>query len=397
MFVDTRTPVTDGPRRRGQSWPDGASGPGAWPAPGPLSPPVHHALDLLLGRCRAPVLAVAGTSGKSTTAALAAAMLRHSGRRVATGLAEALSTADFLGPQDRVVLELTPALAAHAPPGLAVLAVTGLAADELAPGQRLADLVAALRPAIRSAQAAVVTRGDDAQALALASTAGAPVWRTAAAGVDTWAWLRGGELILRDPADGLERRICRLLDTRLGAPGLAADLQIAATAAAALGARAEDCRRAALRFEPEPDTYHLVAVRRRVRWMADNGATRPGRTAATLAPVDGHLYLIAGGQDGGQPLARWAEAVGAHASAALLFGPAAEALATALRERGAATTIIRCASLTDGVLVARRLASAGDVVLFSPGCEPDELDLMTPGELFAGLVRSRYARRMEAA
>jgi len=354
------------------------------------------ALSAILAGCRAPVVAVAGASGKTTTAALIADMLYEAGHGVTLGLAEALAHCGSLTETDRVVIEMSSALAATAPPGLALLALTGLAADELGPSQVPADVAAALGQALAGARQ-IVVNADDARCLALAAMARAPVRRAAARNRVADATVRDGELVAVDPVSGVERRVCRLPDRVLASPALVADILVATAAALALGARIDDVRVAVLHFAPGPDRHELVAVRGRVRWVCDAAATRPGRTVAALAACDGPVHLVAGGRFGGQSLERWAPAARRVAASVLLFGPAGAPLADALVRVGGGAAIVRCADLDDATLAAGQLARAGDTVLFSPGCEPESPGPPAVGERFRDLVRSPRARRRAAA
>jgi len=354
------------------------------------------ALSLLVARTRAPVLAVVGSSGKTTTARLLGAMCREAGHPVTHGLGDALATAESLTADHRVVVELTPGLAAKAPDGLALVAVTGLVTDELAPGQSPAQVAQAYRRAVAAAST-VVLNADDAKALSLAASARAPVRRTAVRARSADVTLRDGEVVALDAFLGLERRVCALADTALQAPALTADLLVATGAALSSGIPLEAVRRAALAFDPGPDRQELVGTRGRVRWVNDAAATRPGRAVAALGGWDGNLLVIAGGRDDGMPLGRWARATGNRAMFVLLFGGVAPRMAQALEGHDALSIIVRCADLDDAILTAARLAEPGDTVLFSPASEPASPTPPSPGERFRDLTMAPRARRAQAA
>ncbi len=363
-----------------------------------MPPPARpiSALGLLLDRSRAAVLAVTGTSGKSTTARLMAAMCREAGHPVTVGLGEALAGAEGHSPNHRVVLELTPSLAARAPDGLAVVAVTGLEADELALGERQALVAQAFRRAVAAADVGVALNVDDARASALAGVARAPVRRAAVRARAADVFVRNGEVMARDAYAGLEHRVCALADTALQPPPLTADLLVATAAALSAEVPLAAMRRAALAFDPGPDCQEYVGTRGRVQWVNDAAATRPGRAVAALDGWPGHLLVIAGGRDDGLPLGRWARATGSRAVCVLLFGSAAPRMAQALEQHDAVSITVRCADLDDAILTAARLAEPGDTVLFSPGCEPMNPAPPSPGERFRDLTMAPR-RRTRAA
>jgi len=354
------------------------------------------ALASLLARSAAPVIGVAGASGKSTTTGLIAAMLRADGFNVVAGLVEALAEADVLTPDDRVVVDLTAPMIRGTPDGLTLLVITGLSADELAPGQSITEMIEALRRAVAGTVGGVVVNADDPRALAIAAEAEVPVQRVSLS--DPWAdaTVRERELVVLDPLLGLERRVCRLTDLALTLPSFTTDLLLAAAAAATAGADVDAIRQTAGRCGPGPNQCEVVRRRHRVMWISDAAATRPGRSAATLRTFEGGLILIAGGRHGGQSLDRWARLAGRQARCVLLFGSAGNALARALAASGGAAQIVRCADLEDAVTVAGRLAEPGDRVVFSPACEPETPGVPTPAEQFRTLVAAPN-RRLEAA
>jgi UDP-N-acetylmuramoylalanine--D-glutamate ligase len=363
-----------------------------------LEPPVRPtgALALLLDRSRAAILAVTGTSGKTTTARLMAAMCREAGHPVTMGLGEALGGAEGHTPHHRVILELTPSLAARAPDGLAVVAVTGLESDELTTGESQAVVAQAFRRAVAAADVGVALNIDDARASALAGVARAPVRRAAVRARRADVFLRNGEVVALDAYAGVEHRVCALADTALQSPALTADLLVATAAALSAEVPVAAMRKAALDFDPGPDRQEYVGTRGRVRWVNDAAATRPGRAVAALDGWPGNLLVIAGGRDDGLPLGRWARTTGSRAVCVLLFGSAAPRMARALEEHDAVSVTVRCADLDDAILTAARLAEPGDTVLFSPGCEPMNPAPPSPGERFRDLTMAPR-RRARAA
>ncbi len=361
----------------------------------PLARPIS-ALETLLARSAAPVIAVAGTSGKSTTAGLLAAMLRADGFQVKIGLADALACAEQLTPADRVVVELMPSMVRGVPEGLAFLVLTGLAADELAPHQTMPEVLDGLRRALAGTSEGVIVNADDARALGLAFESPAPIIRASLHDRGAEATVRDGEMVVFDPAFGIERRVCRLAGTPLARSPLTTNALLAAAAASQALGSIDAIRDAARAYAAPADHGGVVSHRHRLTWISDAAANRPGRSAAGLAALPDGAVVIAGGRHGGQPLDRWAAAVAGHAAAVLLFGSGGDALADAIARAGRPAVIVRCADLEDAVAVAARVAPARATVLFSPACEPDVLGGPAPGDAFRALL-SCPARRAEAA
>jgi UDP-N-acetylmuramoylalanine--D-glutamate ligase len=315
-----------------------------------------------------PVIAVAGSSGKSTVVALLRAMLRSAGLRVFTNAEALRDRSDRLTPRDRLLLELAWPLPGRID-GLAVLAVTGLASDELPPGVSITDAAEALRRLVRATSGTVVVNADDAQALSVASSARVPLRRASLDDRSADATVHDGEVVVSD--EGLLRRAGRLDETSLRSGALATDLLVAAAAALAVGTHVSDVRRAAHQYRPPADHFEILGTVGGVTWINDAAATRPGRSVAMIDRLGRPLLLIAGGRPGGQSLWRWARCCAAHSAHVLLFGTGGAPMADALIAAGALEKIVRCADIADAMQVARKLAVPGDTVVLSPGCLPE--------------------------
>ncbi len=351
------------------------------------------ALARLLSVTEAPVIGLAGTGPLDVTMELLADMLRCDGRQVARGMVEALGQAARLGPEDRIVVEITPALMQQVPHGLSTLVIAGLAPDELTPGQTIGQAVDGLRRVIAGAGEAVVVNADDAPALALAAEAQVEVLRVAAGDRGAAASLRAGELVVIDPLLGVERRVCRLAGSQAGRPLHRRALMLAAAVASAAGVPVEAIRAVAQAFEPATAQLEPLPTEDRRTWINDALATKPGRAAAALDSLEREdpILLIAGGRYGGQPLERWARAAIEQAETVLLFGSAADRLAEALQAAGGCQ-LVRCADLDDAVQSAARLARSRQRILFSPACEPEDLEGPPMADAFRDLVLRRVGR-----
>jgi len=358
-------------------------------------PDRHEAQSAMLGEvlayAQAPLIGVAGTSGKSTAATLVGAMLRSAGYRVSANIETAYVRLGRFTPRDRIVLELPWTLAAQAD-GLSILAITSLGSDELEGGLTMDRAIESLRPAVASVSDALVVNADDAQCLALGAAVRGRALHVALGDRNAAASVIDGTLHVR--VDGAQNRVCAVDETALGVGGLVTDLMAAAAVAVRAGAGPSDVRKAAVRFSSRKGQHEVLGVRAGITWVNDAAATNPGRTASTLASYDAPVYLVAGGDYGGQPLWRWAQVAAQRAARVLTFDSGAYALADALRGAGALERIVRCADLDDAMAVVRRLASPGDTVLFSPGCAPGvEGD---PGTAFRGLVGRPDSRSVAA-
>ncbi len=357
--------------------------------------PESDTVEYVLSQCRALTVGITGTSGKSVAKNVLCDALGESGYQVGHGFRSVLSRWPELGADDRVVLEVPPAGGA-AVRGVAVLAVTTLAADELGPGQSWAETTRGLRQALAAARRAVIVPSDCEPLLSLSASARAPVHLVSRQPADAYVSLVERTVTARNGRRNSRIEICELDRHLATSPALANDLLVAIAAALAAGATPAAIEIAVRRFSQPLDCLELLGIRGGVRWVSDARATRPGRAAAAMASLAPPVLLIAGGAAGGQSLNRWA-ACASQMECVLVFGSGGEAMAEALSQCSTRATIVHCLDLDDALTVASRLARRGDTVLFSPGCEPEASSPFSPGELFRQRVALSELAPCEAA
>ncbi|HEY9119224.1 MAG TPA: UDP-N-acetylmuramoyl-L-alanine--D-glutamate ligase, partial [Marinobacter sp.] len=125
-----------------------------------------------------------------------------------------------------------------------------------------------------------------------------------------------------------------------------------------------------------------------VDYINDSKGTNVGATVAaieSLAPADGKVVLIAGGDGKGADFSPLAEPVARHCRAAVLMGADARLIASAL---GNEIEIVMAATMEDAVDKAAGLAEPGDRVLLSPACASFDMfrDYSDRGDSFRNQV-----------
>jgi UDP-N-acetylmuramoylalanine--D-glutamate ligase len=318
----------------------------------PTAPPLVSELDLFLRLCPAPTVGVTGTKGKTTTAALSAAILAADpshrvflGGNIGRPLVDELLE---LRPEDRVVVEISELQLPTLSRGTTVAVYTNVTADHLdrhgtveayrRVKRRLAELV--------DPRGALVLNAEDPVTAALAGLGGAPtvMYRRSlpipggvgvvddwivAAGVAPLPLVGGGTAGL-----GPGGRILPVGELRLpGAHNLSNAL--AAVAVGLLFGLAPDAiRRAAAGFAGVEHRLEVVAVVDGVRFVNDSQGTQPDAVAAALRAFEPPIVLIAGGRDKGVDLAPLGPIVADRAVAAVLIGESAPQLETLFRSAG---------------------------------------------------------------
>ncbi len=138
----------------------------------------------------------------------------------------------------------------------------------------------------------------------------------------------------------------------------------------AAGAALAPALRALARYRGEPHRVEPVATVAGVEYVDDSKGTNVGATVAALQGLGAggppRIVVILGGDGKGQSFAPLAQSVATHATAAVLIGRDAPAIAQALE--AAPVPVIHADSLEEAVAAAATLARRGDIVLLSPAC-----------------------------
>jgi UDP-N-acetylmuramoylalanine--D-glutamate ligase len=331
--------------------------------------PVFAELEVASWFAEAPVVAVTGTNGKTTTTALLEAIAREAGMRaaVAGNIGRPFSAAVMEDPApDWFVLEVSSFQLAGIDtfrPRIAI--ILNLTADHL---DRYPDMEAYARDKERIAenQGPGDHLGLNAEDPALAGfAAGRPPRRhffhrtemvasgaTAAGGWIALVGLPDAGPVL--PAGEVALPGAHNLQNALAA-SLAASLMGIERPAIAAGLTA---------FTGVPHRLETVAELGGVRWVNDSKATNVDSAAVALEAFDAPLVVILGGRHKGSSYAPLIEPLG-RARAVLAIGEAAPLIE---RELDPAIHVERAGTLERAVLRARSIARPGDVVLLAPAC-----------------------------
>jgi UDP-N-acetylmuramoylalanine--D-glutamate ligase len=320
------------------------------------------------------VVAITGTNGKSTTTALAAALLRDAGREsVACGnfgtpfIAYAKGNADA-PPNRAFVVEVSsfqlegvrrfaPDVAVH----------LNLTPDHLDRYRSLDDYGAAKARVFesqREAQIAVLNEDDPlvARIRPRARRLGFSRKSAPSPGI----FLKDG-LFLADLDGKGPRVIAKREDLALPGTHNAENALAALAATLPFGVTAESAVATFRSFRGLPHRMALVGTRGGVLWFNDSKGTNVDATLKSLEGfADGRVHLILGGKDKGDDPARLAALVTKKAKSVLTLGKAGDRFADALAKTG--SEIVRAGTLEKAVAEATARAVSGDVVLLSPAC-----------------------------
>jgi UDP-N-acetylmuramoylalanine--D-glutamate ligase len=143
-------------------------------------------------------------------------------------------------------------------------------------------------------------------------------------------------------------------------------------------------------FEALPHRLELVAEIGGTRWFNDSIATTPVSSIAALEAFEAPKIIIAGGYDKGLAFDELGKKIAQKAKAAILIGKTATNIAAAIQAAGKTSVQVEfVGSMSEAVNCANRLARDGDVVLLSPACASYDMftNFQQRGQVFRGLVR----------
>jgi len=124
-----------------------------------------------------------------------------------------------------------------------------------------------------------------------------------------------------------------------------------------------------------------------VKFFNDSKSTTAESMVCALRAFDGNVYLIAGGRDKGCDFALVTDEIRARAKGLYLIGEARKRMH---REWGKATAVFMADSLEQAVARALERATAGDAVVLSPGCASFDMfkNYEHRGDVFRAIVKS---------
>ncbi len=305
------------------------------------------------------VIAVTGTKGKSTTAALIAHLLRACGRRVALAGNIGLPLLELLDPPrapEWWVVELSSFQtreAAH----VDIAVVTSLAEEHLDwHGDR--DRYVEDKLALAAVADRLVLGSADTELLL--RTAGHRARRQV---TDAGGWQVGADALLRDSLPVFEL-------ARLPLPGRhnARNACTALTVVELAGEDATAATPALATFQPLPHRLQRLGERDGIVWIDDSIATTPAATLEALRSLAGEdVLLLVGGHDRGLDWSAFAMAVRGHLPRAIIAsGANGFRIAGELRSAGV-PGVFEDGGLAAAIARARGLARSGSTILLSPG------------------------------
>jgi UDP-N-acetylmuramoylalanine--D-glutamate ligase len=339
--------------------------------------PVYSEIEVAYRISRAPIVALTGTKGKSTTTALIGALFRRAGRTTYVGgnIGNPLIRETAIAESDAWVIAEVSSFQLESIRSFKprISALINLSPDHMDRYHSM-DEYAEAKFRIFANQGpgdTFVGNLDDPLIAALGDGETANrvrarvLWFARTAPRGATLYLRN-ERIVYAPPSGDPRPIEIMPVSEIPLPGLHNVDNVLAALLVGLAAELDpEALRAGVReFAPLAHRLQLVAEIDGVRYVDDSKATNPGSVIAALHAFDAPIVLIAGGKSKGTDFGALGVAASERAKAVIVIGEAADEIASTV----ARDKVRRAASMAEAVALARELARPGDVVLLSPGC-----------------------------
>jgi UDP-N-acetylmuramoylalanine--D-glutamate ligase len=350
--------------------------------------PVLGEIEIAARELKAPMVAITGTNGKSTTTCLLGEVLRCRGLKAFVGgnlgtpLIEATRCTDW----DWIVAEISSfqleAIEAFRPKYGMLLNLT---ADHLDRYPDMASYVAAklrIFENMTSDDVAVLNADDPLVAECTANLSCQKVFFSSSRVLEHGMGFDGEHIVWRHAGQQQRFPVAAL---RLKGMHNIENVMAALIPPLMEGCPAEVAWQAVCGFNGLDHRMVLVCEMDGVSWYDDSKGTNVGSVVKSLAGLDAPVTLIAGGKDKGGDYAPLAASVQSKVAHLILIGEAADRMQAAF---SGMTDILRVATLEEAVQLACRVTVSGGTVLLSPGCSSFDMfrSYAERGEVFCRSV-----------
>jgi UDP-N-acetylmuramoylalanine--D-glutamate ligase len=331
-------------------------------------------MELASWFCKAQILAVTGSNGKTTTTTLLGRIFEHADRKcvVAGNIGTAFSSVVLDLDQESVaILEVSSFQLDHVQsfhPKTAV--ILNITPDHLDRYDKSFENYTASKCRVFENQTTedflVYSFDDSVTSLEVRKHASEHVRAlpfTAKARLDDGAYVDKGRVVISE--SGRLEEIVDVKDISIKGLHNLYNSMAAALAAKIMGVTAEPIRETLKTFEGVEHRLEFVRELNGVKYVNDSKATNVDSVWYALQSFDEPLIVLMGGRDKGNDYSRLNDLVRAHVKAIVAIGESAGKVAEAFQN---ITTVERAESMEVAVKKASGLTARGDVVLLSPAC-----------------------------
>ena len=351
-------------------------------------------VELAYRLCRAPIVAITGTNGKTTTTSLLGEILKEAGRTTHVvgniGVPFAGKVGE-IGQEDIVVAEISSfqleAVSQFHPRVCAILNITE---DHMDRHKTMENYINTKMRIFKNCIESdwVVLNADDNETVKLKEKTAANVLFFSRKHIlEQGAWVEEGQLMV-DIGEGKER-VCAVDDIFIPGSHNLENALAATLMARILGVSPQSIASTLKTFRGVEHRIELVDIIDGVKFYNDSKGTNPEASIKAIQAMKGSTVLIAGGYDKGSSFSSFIDAFGNTVSHMVVLGETADKIIKAAQEKGF-VNVHRVRTLEEGVVKAFGLAMPGENVLLSPACASWDMfkDFEERGRVFKEAVKA---------
>ncbi|MDI6706318.1 MAG: UDP-N-acetylmuramoyl-L-alanine--D-glutamate ligase [Bacillota bacterium] len=351
-------------------------------------------VELSFRLMEAPVVAITGTNGKTTTTALTGQVFKESGRNtyVVGNIGKPIiSVASSALENDVVVAEISSfqleGIAMFRPKSAAILNITPDHLDRHGTFQNYVDAKARIFENQDQGDFLVLNADDEVTAGLGHKSRARVVHFSRRKVLEAGSFVQDGYIVVGE--GNAKEKICLASELRI--PGTH-NLENALAAAAlgwTMGVPFESIEKALKSFEGVEHRLERVDVVNGVSYINDSKGTNPDASIKAIQAVEKPIILIAGGYDKGSSYEEFVKNFDDKVKAVVLLGETAEKIKKTCQNNGF-NNIYIVDSVEEAVNCASGMAVSGDTVLLSPACASWDMfrNFEERGEAFKKAVQS---------
>ncbi|MCE5324148.1 UDP-N-acetylmuramoyl-L-alanine--D-glutamate ligase [bacterium] len=357
-------------------------------------------IELAYRLSKAPIIAITGTNGKTTTTVLTGKIMMADGRDtyiagnvVAGDIRLPLVTAAYQASAESVIAaEISTFqlewISSFKPKVAMLLNVSADHLDRHSSVEEYASLKARIFENQSESDYAVINAENEFTASLSPNLKGHVLRFARKSEVAEGGFVRGDDLIVK--LGGMEHFVCKRSDIPLHGEHNVENVLAASCAAIAMGVKPDSILKAIREFKPVEHRLEPVAVIDGVEYINNSMCTNVDAAVRSVEAIDEPQIVIAGGKDKGFDYTPLAEAFKRKAKHIVLIGADAGLIESAANKVGY-TAVSRAESMQDAVDKAQALAEPGDVVVLTPACASFDMfdSFEHRGQVFKELVESK--------
>jgi len=364
---------------------------------------IENDASLFFKSCPSPIIGVTGTRGKSTTATLIYEFLKYGRRQIfLAGLPQKpeLGILPKVKKDDLAVLELSSWQlevigAQHISPSVAV--ITNVFPDHLNRYRGMADYTAAKKNIFLYQHLnnfAILNYDNEITRRLGSDVRGVRLWFSKKnLPEQNGCFVIGGKIIFR--LNGKETVMAQQKDVKLLGLHNLENVLAAMAVAGIYQISPVAIKKVLVNFNGLPNRLEFIREIKRVKYINDTTATTPDGTMAALSALGGrkNIILIAGGSSKNIPNDKYlqlAKLAKKSVKAIVLFaGQGSDQFLSQLKKNGFKDLIYDVKTMAQALILAKKFAFAGDIILLSPACASFGLFVneFERGEQFRVLVK----------